>query len=880
LVDLKEISLSDEFIDPQGRWLNYATHNAVTDNLLRDQQHVDIRAFISGWESSPALIFYYEGKALSGFDGQTMAQLNSGPQTKTDDQWTMGSAGRQASVGGYRGLSLACTTGANKSSSVQYTTLAYTEPTRSVDELYDTVDIATGFEDTDHISIALPNFPLASIDLAQSYLDLSSTAPTLTSAPPYPPTNAYNDSHFFTTFAALKFSDATLTTDSGNTELRWPRSAVTGIDLSAITAIRFRITATANCTFMCTGLRLLKPNWTYLALDINTQTQALERPPARTGKPASEYDSASSAPFDILPEPLFRSDAPSSVNDPRPIDVHLAIAFNTGSIQVPSWEANFLRVYLRERSEDLMTPLDLDGIDTDADGELDYGFTMKDLNLGLEHATPRPSQPDYGRAMYQALTQDELNQADQGELDGDLMADLERMPDNAAGAWITAELRWETDFTTIVIRDTETPDGDEYRFDRLPGLAKNKEYLLDVDLRDDAIRVRVYLVGPQGQLDDPLIDTGLIRDPFMFHRTAGRVGWLAFANDNDVVIHNIRTRSTSFGQYESQPFASLTPVVGAEIFASTSPPVPAPVGIEARGATLAFDSAKDESYRITSRHTQEGIQTTFFEIEDFRNTFAQFNVWYPRSGVAAGGRLKAFLISERGHLINLSLGAVSPDTWQRVEIDLRQAGNVQAGLYALNIVQEGEIAATWWVQNLRILKRSIAWAGLSEPGDAWQIKPGIWTDFENFTNQSGNGALFKERGRSVKVRGEALSQSAFIERVSVKPKYAELGRLIWKDPEPPVPLPTASFTIGGSSAADHTFTSTSTAAPGHRIVRFAWTFGDGGRAFGPYVEHTFPTGMHTVTLTVTDELGRSAVAQQQVTLDFGSDNFVINPDSV
>ena len=57
----------------------------------------------------------------------------------------------------------------------------------------------------------------------------------------------------------------------------------------------------------------------------------------------------------------------------------------------------------------------------------------------------------------------------------------------------------------------------------------------------------------------------------------------------------------------------------------------------------------------------------------------------------------------------------------------------------------------------------------------------------------------------------------------------------------------------------------SRAAPGRRIVRYQWNFGDGGTGSGATASRVYPTvGTYTVTLTVTDDAGRRGVASSTV----------------
>ena len=81
--------------------------------------------------------------------------------------------------------------------------------------------------------------------------------------------------------------------------------------------------------------------------------------------------------------------------------------------------------------------------------------------------------------------------------------------------------------------------------------------------------------------------------------------------------------------------------------------------------------------------------------------------------------------------------------------------------------------------------------------------------------------------------------------------------------------PTAAFTFSPTDplpgARVFFNAASSTAAPGRRIVRYQWDFGDGGSASGSTASRVYPTvGTYTVTLTVTDDAGRRGVMSTSV----------------
>lgn len=102
--------------------------------------------------------------------------------------------------------------------------------------------------------------------------------------------------------------------------------------------------------------------------------------------------------------------------------------------------------------------------------------------------------------------------------------------------------------------------------------------------------------------------------------------------------------------------------------------------------------------------------------------------------------------------------------------------------------------------------------------------------------------------------GDAYGRTATAtQSLSVGPGVNPTASFVFS-PTDPLPGSTVFFNAASSRAA-----------PGRRIVRYQWDFGDGASATGSTASHPYPVvGTYTVTLTVTDDAGRRAVASLTV----------------
>lgn len=759
------VTLSEEFNNPLGQFPNYDAYDPDQRLALRDLKHVDL--------------------------------MNRNPT------WTGATAAVNPTYANFVISSIAISSGVTTTATLPLTNL----------------DLSTFDPINDVISVALPTFPLGSVDQTQSFIDFTSGNGT------------------FSTAVSIPFTSSTVALLNGNSELRFPISLLTGgaVNISSITRIRFRVRGTASATVRIMAIRALAQDWTLQAVDTNTSDGRLYRTAPLNGD--------INAPLPIEPIHWRATDLPGD-QDPRPIDSEYGVVFNTGSLI----GSNLFTLYMREVTEDFLTQLDLDGL------------TMGDLD---GHA-----QPDLGQAAYTPRIQQDLEDLTQTTLQGRTQFDLERTPDYLSASWIQFVCQWQTDSAAVSIVDTE---GNGYNITLDSPLVANQNYVFFATLEENFARATIYQVNVDGSIGTQVFDSTRIYDDTAFQRRAGRFGWYAFFQDGNAYLDSIRSRSLSFAEYRSLPFESNTPVIGAELFVSTSPSIehytnlaPGPNN-QPTYSDVSRDTTRStsgESWKITNygNHTLQGIQTNEFLLTDFDNSEVHFDLFYPSDAVLGNHLLAASLRGNGLATIPLHLPIIIPDQWQHVRIPLSSFGqSVLSGDYSLVIWQLDAYQSTWWIDNISIFSRSIAWDGRAVVDDPWFSNDARWTPFRDNLNTDSGGVLFPSRGTQLQIRGRALRQDASISRIQFKPKYAELGRFVPGTAVATVP-PVANFTTAFPSGHRVTFTSTSTDADGY-VALCEWNFGDGAKAIGQIVDHTYPaTGPYSVTLIAMDNNGNRSTS--------------------
>ena len=810
------IPLTEEFNDSRGViWKNYDAYQQIDRTNMAKLKHVDIRTFNNADETAPLTVLNLSTLSMAYLNTQTMTQLQATTSLGQGEAWSGATASQLVGDSYVRSLSITTDGSGNATAS-------------SVLNGLGTIDLLTGFADDDHIVLSFPSYA-TTLTAASCFLDLTSH-----------PTGNFATGP---TASAAFSTSITSPTNGSPSELRFLRSQFSSIDLSKVTGVRIRLVGAVSTAYkLIGGIRLLSKNWLYTGIDLDTRYGRLRRTVPRNGNVAAAKDFT----WPIL----WRASEVPGENDPRPIDAEMGVVFNTGTIA----SSNSVSMYFREVTEDFLTQLDLNGTQ--------------------QHQLTGKDQPDIGTAKYNSRTQADLDIFNQDQLGVEEQFSLERTPDSFSASWIQVLLQWQSGSGTITFIDTE---GNGYSFPT-GALSNDTNYMFKARLEENSLRGVIYSLDSVGAVVSKVFDTTTVRDTFAFKRRKGRYGWYADLQDGGAWVDSIRERYTMFAEYRSLPFLSTTPVDGAELFVGASPnrELFSAFGAGPFNTTKTLverDSERtttESSWKITQQDTSplQGIQSNTFLITDFDNARASFDIYVKSEYNSVGDLLpttfKAFLFNEfNTRWVELVVPEVQRDVWQNIIIDFPY-DTVLTGTYKLVLLRLGAATTPWWVDNVSVFQRAVAWRGRAVVDDPWNSNNAQWTPFREIKNRESGGVMFTRRGNQLQISGKALTQFAEIDRIQFKPNYSELGRI----PEPPAPYGnkpvggavTASFgtsTPGGSPAFTRRFTATATPAQllGF-IVSYEWNFGDGAVGYGQVCDHTYPaSATYTVRLVVTDNNG-------------------------
>jgi hypothetical protein len=234
---------------------------------------------------------------------------------------------------------------------------------------------------------------------------------------------------------------------------------------------------------------------------------------------------------------------------------------------------------------------------------------------------------------------------------------------------------------------------------------------------------------------------------------------------------------------------SITPIKGAQIFPDASPPYKLfkypytnSFGSWTNSTTSVADYDKNKpniSTKVTciAGNGLQGIQSTNFNIEDFKDINISFKIWFPD----IDSSIIIFLYNAEDNVcIPVTTPHFNRNQWNKLNFEINDF--VISGSYKLIILQSSNANnTTWWVSEPVIEQNQIIWEGRASAGGPLKIDPDSWINFGKSTNLTNGAANFAKSGKEFQIQGRARTPYASIKSVKVQPTYATLGNFIWKD---------------------------------------------------------------------------------------------------
>lgn len=508
----------------------------------------------------------------------------------------------------------------------------------------------------------------------------------------------------------------------------------THINWTSVTGVRIKLTGTGATPvgqFVLLGIRAFSKltAWVPTSLDINTVTERLATPVTKNGNPnVSSYSP--------LP-PILRANlaVPSGVEDPRPSDTSLSVRFHTGSLATNSAPYNKVQLIFRENE-----------------------FTA-------QHAEWMVAELQFGKD-YIDLKRYMVKRTESG------------------GNYTDQILGGVSD--TLQSAATAPAINSRPASGTFAPLKPDTNYLLQGEVINNGFRVGISEMDSNGIVNFTHYETSFEYRPEWVRR-AGRVGFYGTFPDKDISLEYFRNSSTAFSIFRTAIFRSRTPVDGAQLWVSSSGPkqlfnefLPVKSNDQVNIDSTKNPEANSITWRVTSAGTENfaGIRSNPMYFEDFDNTAVEFDIWLPGDMTQNIGKKPQIYFldpTENGDLGGASLiGPVdiqatsSGFTHNRISLSLFKFKPV--GLYEILFVSETPYTTQWWIANMRVNRRTVAWEFRAKSNSEW-------IPFKDMLNDDRFGLHLGRQLRGVEsqLQARALTQDAWIAEYRLVPRYAQLG---------------------------------------------------------------------------------------------------------
>jgi hypothetical protein len=292
-------------------------------------------------------------------------------------------------------------------------------------------------------------------------------------------------------------------------------------------------------------------------------------------------------------------------------------------------------------------------------------------------------------------------------------------------------------------------------------LTEMNDYWLEIVANGETINASIYNLD--GVFKTTLVYT--TGDQTVDRDERGYVGYSLEPYYYDFYLDDVGSSVADYAHFESTPFSSMTPVIGATILPATSLPINliADDELVALGdASFVYDSTSSE-YTITRDGTQwiGGLATaTEINASDADQLFIEGELFTS----SLNGLYRVTLVDANTSVAWIAdLPDLSAQQWNSFRIPIMMENIPPQGFF-VNIHQAGFYSGEFKIRNLALNYDSIEWFASPDSGTTWQ-------PFLDATGNIYTGLRFDTPGTALKVRGIARSDEAWIQSYELIPHY-------------------------------------------------------------------------------------------------------------
>lgn len=337
------------------------------------------------------------------------------------------------------------------------------------------------------------------------------------------------------------------------------------------------------------------------------------------------------------------------------------------------------------------------------------------------------------------------------------------------------------------LQESTTPD----LISSLGRFAENTSYQLAANVSANSITVAIDLFDVFNRPVRRLFES-VRRTDGTWTEKAGRVGWWAEFIE-DVEMRSFDFAPTSYALLRTKVIETETPVDGAQLFTVDSGYVNVFEFLRPNRAEefVELDPTKSisgSSYKLTGAGLGQypGLISNQFDVDNWDHIFVEFDIWVP--GDLATNNLTRprfylrpadFAFSDEANQSGL-VGPITfsfvPNTWTPVSISLSKFSQYLTGNYKFIVASVLPHKTNIWIDNVKVKKQTVEWEIRTRRG-------GAWMPFRGMMNEQYAAIHFppNQTGSELQLQARALTEDAWISEYTLVPRYAPLGRILYKD---------------------------------------------------------------------------------------------------